>query len=42
MRGHRLGERPKMFEIEAAEAWDIDEEIDFQIADFLLRLRKAG
>jgi len=42
MRGHRLGERPMMFEIEAAEAWDIDEEIDFQIADFLMRLRKAG
>jgi len=42
IRGHRLGERPMMFEIEAAEAWDIDEEIDFQIADFLMRLRKAG
>jgi CMP-N-acetylneuraminic acid synthetase len=42
MRGHRLGERPMMFEIETAEAWDIDEEIDFQITDFLMRLRKAG
>jgi CMP-N-acetylneuraminic acid synthetase len=42
IRGHRLGECPMMFEIEAAEAWDIDEEIGFQIADFLMRLRKAG
>jgi len=25
-----------MFEINAAEAWDIDEEIDFQITDFLI------
>ncbi len=35
-RHNRLGERPYMFEIEPAEAWDIDEEIDFQIVDFLL------
>jgi CMP-N-acetylneuraminic acid synthetase len=42
MCGHRVGEAPMMFEIEAAEAWDIDEEIDFQIADSLMRLRKAG
>jgi D-3-phosphoglycerate dehydrogenase len=26
-----------MFEIEAMEAWDIDNEIDFQIADYLMR-----
>lgn len=38
-RRNRLGERPLMFEIEAAEAWDIDEEIDFTIADFLMRQR---
>jgi hypothetical protein len=25
-----------MFPIDAAEAWDIDEELDFQIADLLL------
>jgi len=36
-RGNRLGERPLMFVIEAAEAWDIDEELDFDIVDFLLR-----
>jgi CMP-N-acetylneuraminic acid synthetase len=26
-----------MFEIAAEEAWDIDEELDFAITDFLLR-----
>jgi CMP-N-acetylneuraminic acid synthetase len=38
-RSHRLGYKPMMFEIDAAEAWDIDEEIDFQISDFLMTLR---
>ena len=37
---NRLGERPLMFEIPAEEAWDIDEEIDFTVADVLLRARK--
>lgn len=36
-RRNRLGERPFMFEIDAAEAWDVDEELDFVIADFLLK-----
>ena len=36
-RRNRLGERPMMFEIKAAEAWDIDEELDFAITDFLMR-----
>jgi CMP-N-acetylneuraminic acid synthetase len=36
-RHHRIGEKPLMFEIDAAEAWDIDEELDFDITDFLLR-----
>lgn len=35
-RRNRLGERPLMFEINAAEAWDIDDEIDFLITDFLI------
>lgn len=39
-RRNRLGERPLMFEIEAAEAWDIDEELDFAICDFLLREKR--
>ena len=36
-RHHRIGEMPMMFEIGADEAWDIDEELDFAITDFLLR-----
>ena len=34
---NRLGERPLMFEIDPAEAWDIDDEIDFLIVDLLKR-----
>lgn len=37
---HRIGEKPIMFEIDANEAWDIDEEIDFAITDFLLRRKR--
>lgn len=36
---HRISDRPLMFEIDAAEAWDIDEELDFAITDFLLQRR---
>ena len=36
-RRNRLGERPLMFEIDPAEAWDIDDEIDFLIVDLLKR-----
>ena len=36
-RRNRLGERPMMFEIDAAEAWDIDEELDFDITNYLMR-----
>jgi len=36
-RRHRIGEKPLMFEIDADESWDIDEELDFAITDFLLR-----
>lgn len=36
-RNHRLGDAPLMFEIDAAEAQDIDEELDFTIADLLLQ-----
>ena len=35
-RRNRLGDRPMMFPIEAAEAWDIDEELDFAITEFLM------
>ena len=41
-RRNRLGERPLMFEIDSAEAWDIDEEIDFLITDFLIRQGLSG
>ncbi len=41
-RRNRLGLRPQMFEICRDEAWDIDEEIDFQIAELLLRNRNAN
>ena len=39
-RRNRLGERPLMFEIDASEAWDIDNELDFQICDLFLSLSK--
>jgi CMP-N-acetylneuraminic acid synthetase len=41
-RHHRIGERPLMFEIDAEEAWDIDEELDFAITDFLLRRKNQS
>jgi CMP-N-acetylneuraminic acid synthetase len=34
-RHNRIGENPFMFEIDPVEAWDIDEELDFTIAEFL-------
>ena len=36
-RRNRLGERPLMFEMDAREATDIDEELDFLIAETLLK-----
>lgn len=38
----RLGERPIMFEMPRDEAWDIDEELDFRIAEMLLQMRSIG
>ncbi len=32
---NRIGERPLLFEIGRIEAWDIDDELDFQIAELL-------
>lgn len=34
---HRISDKPLLFEIDADEAWDIDEELDFAICDFLLK-----
>jgi CMP-N-acetylneuraminic acid synthetase len=41
-RHHRIGATPKMFEIDADEAWDIDEELDFAICDFLLKKKLSN
>lgn len=38
-REHRISDKPLMFEIDADEAWDIDEELDFGICDYLLTRR---
>lgn len=38
-RGNRIGARPQMFEMDRIEAWDIDEEIDFQVAEALFLRR---
>lgn len=38
-RHNRIGDRPLMFEIDRLEAWDIDEELDFRIAEFLYTQR---
>jgi CMP-N-acetylneuraminic acid synthetase len=33
---HRIGAHPLMFEIDAEQAWDIDNELDFAICNFLI------
>ncbi|MDD5370410.1 MAG: acylneuraminate cytidylyltransferase family protein [Anaerolineaceae bacterium] len=40
-RRNRLGERPLMFEISSEEAWDIDNLLEFEIADFLAKRRNS-
>lgn len=40
-RHNRIGDRPLLFEIDRLEALDIDEELDFRIAEFLYRCRQA-
>jgi CMP-N-acetylneuraminic acid synthetase len=35
-RRNRVGDRPLMFVINAQEAWDIDDELDFSIVEFLI------
>lgn len=37
---HRISDKPLMFTIDADEAWDIDEELDFAICDFLLKRKQ--
>jgi CMP-N-acetylneuraminic acid synthetase len=41
-RRNRLGERPMMFEIDPLEAWDVDNEVDFNIAEMMLNIRQKG
>jgi len=38
-RRNRIGERPYLFEIDRSEAFDIDEELDFLMADLMLKHR---
>jgi CMP-N-acetylneuraminic acid synthetase len=38
---HRIGDKPIMFEIDADEAWDIDEELDFEITEFLMNRNRG-
>jgi CMP-N-acetylneuraminic acid synthetase len=37
---NRIGDRPYLFEIDASEAWDIDDMEDFYITDVMLNQRK--
>ena len=41
-RGNRIGDRPLLFPIDRAEAWDIDEEIDWTVVAALYAQREAG
>ena len=41
-RGNRIGDRPLLFEIPRDEAWDIDEEIDWQVVEALYASRARG
>lgn len=38
--GSRIGERPLLFEIDREEGWDIDEELDFRVAECLWSQRE--
>ena len=35
MHHNRIGQRPMLYEVPATEAWDIDEEMDFHMAELL-------
>lgn len=41
-RRNRLGERPMMFEIDPQEAWDVDDEVDFNLTEMMLKLRNLN
>lgn len=39
---NRIGRRPMLFEIDRTEAWDIDDEMDFRLAEYLYLERNAN
>ncbi len=41
-RRNRIGSRPRMFEMDRLEAWDIDDELDFRVAEILFQQRTRG
>ncbi len=41
-KNHRIGDKPLMFPIPRDEAWDIDEELDFAITDFLMKRKNEA
>jgi CMP-N-acetylneuraminic acid synthetase len=41
-RFNRIGRRPLLFEIPPDESWDIDDELNFEIVDFLASRRSGG
>ncbi len=41
-RHHRIGQHPILFPIDSAEAWDIDDELDFAICEFLMGREKPA
>jgi CMP-N-acetylneuraminic acid synthetase len=41
-RHNRIGERPLLFAIDRLEAWDIDEEPDFRIAELIFQSREGS
>jgi CMP-N-acetylneuraminic acid synthetase len=41
-RGNRIGERPLLYELSGAEAWDIDDELDWIVVEALYAAREAA
>ncbi len=41
-RHHRIGAHPYLYPIDSAEAWDIDDELDFAICEFLMSRKGSG
>jgi CMP-N-acetylneuraminic acid synthetase len=41
-RGNRIGERPLLYPIDRAEAWDIDDEVDWLVVESLVREMRSS